>query len=430
MTSATNAADVRSTTAPPPWSLFAPSGANGRGGNASSSSEAASNNNKPVTQFSDVLNDRTQPRTTAQAETTRPSEPGRTAQYAGLPPNIKAEDRWEYQDRQDTTALASQNSDDFFGEDGFSLADIVDIVNPLQHLPVISTIYRSLTGDEISTGARLAGDALFGGPVGFAAGLANVVMEDATGSDIGDSVMAALFGSEDDAGTALASADSPAAMADDVAEIAPASGTTQQAAPVQMAQAAPTARTRASSPLFAAQPTGMPLASNPGAATSLIPPMPGGPPTVLAQAASQPTRSSQAGQTPQTPMTAAGQGVPKLSPDAANVLMRMAQASQSQIGQSQAGQSQAGQSQASRSPSGITPSGITPSGITPPVGPTAMAAPSDAAPSKVAAPASTASGKAAPVQTASAEFVEPVPVENLPAAMMEALSRYEALKGG
>ena len=418
MTSVTNAADARSTTAPPPWSLFAPSGATGRGGNAPSSSDAAQSGSKPATQFSDILNDRSQPRTPAQAQTTLPSEPDRTAQYAGLPRNIKAEDRWEYEGRQDTTALASQNSDDFFGEDGFSLADIVDIVNPLQHLPVISTIYRSLTGDEISPGARLAGDALFGGPVGFAAGLANVVMEDATGSDIGDSVMAALFGSEEDAGTALAVADGPAEMAADVAEIAPASGTAQQAPPVQMAQAAPVAQPRATSPLFAAQPTGVPLASNPGAATSLIPPMPGGPPTVLAQAASQSMRSSQATQAPQSPMTAAGQGVPKLSADAANVLMRMAQASQSQ---------------AAMAPATVPPA--------PPIGPTAMAAPSEvpsevpaeAAPARASgssAPVSTASSKAAPVQTASAEFVEPVPVENLPAAMMEALSRYEALKQG
>jgi hypothetical protein len=38
----------------------------------------------------------------------------------------------------------------FFGEDGFGFDDFLDIINPLQHLPPISLVYRELTGDEIS----------------------------------------------------------------------------------------------------------------------------------------------------------------------------------------------------------------------------------------------------------------------------------------
>ena len=34
-----------------------------------------------------------------------------------------------------------------FGSDGFSFLDVLDIINPLQHLPVISTLYRQVTGD-------------------------------------------------------------------------------------------------------------------------------------------------------------------------------------------------------------------------------------------------------------------------------------------
>ncbi len=47
-----------------------------------------------------------------------------------------------------------------FGEDGFTFADLIDIVNPLQHIPVIGTIYRRITGDTLDPGARLAGGAL------------------------------------------------------------------------------------------------------------------------------------------------------------------------------------------------------------------------------------------------------------------------------
>lgn len=77
---------------------------------------------------------------------------------------------------------------------GFS--DILDIINPLQHIPVISTLYRKLTGDEIGQMPRIAGGALYGGVFGsFVSGLvsavANVFVEALTGKDIGEHFMAA-----------------------------------------------------------------------------------------------------------------------------------------------------------------------------------------------------------------------------------------------
>jgi hypothetical protein len=72
------------------------------------------------------------------------------------------------------------------------LLTLFDIINPLAHIPVISTIYERITGHEISPIARIAGDALYGGPIGAAVGVANVMAEQATGKDIGENVMAAL----------------------------------------------------------------------------------------------------------------------------------------------------------------------------------------------------------------------------------------------
>ena len=72
------------------------------------------------------------------------------------------------------------------------LGAILDVINPLQHIPVISTIYRNITGDEISPMARVAGDALYGGPIGAAVGLVDVAVEAKTGKDIGGNVMAML----------------------------------------------------------------------------------------------------------------------------------------------------------------------------------------------------------------------------------------------
>lgn len=83
---------------------------------------------------------------------------------------------------------------DFFGKDGFGFFDFLDIINPLQHIPILSGLYRKITGDEISPAARLIGGSLFGGPIGFAAALANVVVEDASGTDIGGHIFAMVDG--------------------------------------------------------------------------------------------------------------------------------------------------------------------------------------------------------------------------------------------
>ena len=42
-------------------------------------------------------------------------------------------------------------------KEGISFSDVLDIVNPLHHIPVVSTVYRMITGDEIGMGARMAG---------------------------------------------------------------------------------------------------------------------------------------------------------------------------------------------------------------------------------------------------------------------------------
>jgi len=73
----------------------------------------------------------------------------------------------------------------FFGDDGFSFADLIDVVNPLQHIPFVSTFYREATGDDIAAAPRVMGSTLFFGPLGMAGALANVMVEESTGMDIG-----------------------------------------------------------------------------------------------------------------------------------------------------------------------------------------------------------------------------------------------------
>lgn len=76
-----------------------------------------------------------------------------------------------------------------------SFSDLIDVINPLQHIPLVSTAYRALTGDEISAPARVAGSTLFFGPLGAAAAVTNVVSESLTGKDVGENI-ASVFGLE------------------------------------------------------------------------------------------------------------------------------------------------------------------------------------------------------------------------------------------
>ncbi|MSP68029.1 MAG: hypothetical protein EXQ96_08080 [Alphaproteobacteria bacterium] len=77
-----------------------------------------------------------------------------------------------------------------FGDDGFTFADLLDIVNPLQHIPVVSTLYRQATGDGIGAFAQIVAGTLLGGPLGLAFGVAHLISRLATGKDIDENLLA------------------------------------------------------------------------------------------------------------------------------------------------------------------------------------------------------------------------------------------------
>lgn len=72
----------------------------------------------------------------------------------------------------------------------YTFADIIDIINPLHHLPVIGTLYRKLSGDTIKPMANIIGGAVFGGPVGAVSSTINVVAKSTTGKDIAENALA------------------------------------------------------------------------------------------------------------------------------------------------------------------------------------------------------------------------------------------------
>jgi hypothetical protein len=71
----------------------------------------------------------------------------------------------------------------------FSFHDFLDIINPLQHLPVVGTIYRAITGDQIKTPEKIAGDAIYGGPLGALSSVADAIYQQSTGKSFGDTVL-------------------------------------------------------------------------------------------------------------------------------------------------------------------------------------------------------------------------------------------------
>ena len=75
-------------------------------------------------------------------------------------------------------------------EEGYQFHDVIDVINPLQHLPVVSMVYRELTGDQIHPMSQILGGALFGGPVGAVSGTVNAISTMQTGRDLGGHALA------------------------------------------------------------------------------------------------------------------------------------------------------------------------------------------------------------------------------------------------
>ena len=184
---------------------------------------------------------------------------------AWIPPDLSAlapldgePERSAAAETEPAQGKGTQKDFSFFGEDGFSFSDILDIVNPLQHIPIVATVYRALTGDEIAAGPRMVGGALFGGPVGAALATANAVIDESTGMDAGEHVLA-LF--QDDLPEApgippvAVAAASQSYAAPDLAALAPLPGrpvpapakreTTTQAADPETERAMPVAAVEA-----------------------------------------------------------------------------------------------------------------------------------------------------------------------------------------
>jgi hypothetical protein len=197
-----------------------------------------------------------------------------------------------------SVAPGSASSLHFWADGSFSFRDFLDTINPLQHLPVVSTIYGWITGKhDIGDLPRIAGDALYGGPWGALSGLVNALVKEESGQDIGEHVVATLIG--DTSATAVTAAS---------AEAQPPTSAPGAAAP--QSNATPTAGVPSGAPAVAPNnPSGAaPLsgAAMPSAVTTTAtatgtpsaPALPDHPPMPLFHNASPPVATTAAAQPP------------------------------------------------------------------------------------------------------------------------------------
>jgi hypothetical protein len=64
---------------------------------------------------------------------------------------------------------------------GFS--ELLDILNPLQHIPFVNKAYRSLTGDQMSPVAKIVGGTIYGGALGGVVSIVSAAMQEHGGGN-------------------------------------------------------------------------------------------------------------------------------------------------------------------------------------------------------------------------------------------------------
>jgi hypothetical protein len=165
----------------------------------------------------------------------------------------------------------------------FGFHDLLDTINPLQHIPVVSAIYRWLTGDTPGNVARIVGDGLFGGPLGLAAGAVSVALKEETGKDPGELMLALVSGEPNDgATTQIAAADPAAAPATDPPAEAPAAPPPAPIAAAPVLNVPPLPDASPAAPVAALASTAIPFSE----AHPPIPLFKGAPPATTARAMS------------------------------------------------------------------------------------------------------------------------------------------------
>jgi hypothetical protein len=94
---------------------------------------------------------------------------------------------------ESVTSTAAKAADTGVKEEEESFFDhLLDVVNPLQHIPIIGTIYRAITGDKIGSVEKIMGGTLYGGMWGAISSIADVAFKGITGKSFEDTALSLL----------------------------------------------------------------------------------------------------------------------------------------------------------------------------------------------------------------------------------------------
>src|SRR6187397_964749 len=93
---------------------------------------------------------------------------------------------------ESVTAMATKATETGVKEEEGFFDHLLDVVNPLQHIPIIGTIYRAITGDKIGSVEKIMGGTLYGGMWGAISAIADVAFKGITGKSFEDTALSLL----------------------------------------------------------------------------------------------------------------------------------------------------------------------------------------------------------------------------------------------
>jgi len=98
----------------------------------------------------------------------------------------------------------------------FSFSDLLDLINPLEHIPLVSSAYRAISGDSIHPLSQIAGDIMYGAVlgapsaiIGGAGAIVDRVIQAQTGKNSLAYAADVMFGASDKPSTKIAAAAEP-----------------------------------------------------------------------------------------------------------------------------------------------------------------------------------------------------------------------------
>ena len=91
-------------------------------------------------------------------------------------------------------AVSSEKTQFGASDEGMSFDDVRNVVNPLHHIPIVSTILQAVSGAKIGIGPRMIAAAVLGGPAGLILAGISAFIEEMSGGTIAEHAVALFDG--------------------------------------------------------------------------------------------------------------------------------------------------------------------------------------------------------------------------------------------